>query len=145
MSTAIAASRERVWKALVTPAELLRWNDRFIALLDPVPDYPQVGQHSRWKVHFGSVEIVAHQTIRDLQPLERLGSAMALGLFHFEETYGLSGDSADPKRTRLGLRVTASNSLPVVGGMLDRFAVREIATELVDGQLRAIQKWCENH
>lgn len=145
MSTAIAASRQRVWHALTTPSELIRWNDQLIALLDPLTDYPRVGQRSRWRVSFGSVEIIAHQTIRDLLPLEKLQSAMAMGLFRFDETYGLSSDPGDGQRTHLGLRVIASNSLPVVGGSLDRFAVRELATDLIDARLRSIQKWCENH
>jgi hypothetical protein len=35
--------------------------------------------------------------------------------------------------------------VPVVGGELDRFDVRRLAAEMVDRNLRSIQKWCENH
>ena len=52
MSTAVSATRERVWQALTTPSELIRWNDQIVALLDPLPDYPRVGQQSRWRVCF---------------------------------------------------------------------------------------------
>jgi len=38
----------------------------------------------------------------------------------------------------------AANSLPVVGGLLDRFAVRRLAAGIVDTKLRSLQKWCEN-
>ena len=31
----------------------------------------------------------------------------------------------------------------MVGGQLDRFSVRRMATKLVDANLRSLQKWCE--
>ena len=145
MSTAITAGRERVWRALTTPSELIRWDDELIALLDPVPDYPQLGQQVRWRYRIGSVEIIVHQTIQEVQPGERLQSAICRGLFRFDETYTLADEVASPDRTRLSLKVVASNSTPVVGGEMDRFAVRRLSAELIDSRLRSVQKWCENH
>ncbi len=144
ISTAITANRERVWRALTTPSELIRWDDQIVALLDPVPGYPSVGQRVRWRYHIGSVQIVAHQTIREIRPRERLQSAISLGLFRFDETYDLADELQTPDRTRLSLKLVASNSIPVVGGLLDRFAVRRLSAELIDARLRSIQKWCEN-
>jgi len=40
------------------------------------------------------------------------------------------------------MRVVASNSIPIVGGEIDRFDVREMATNHVDLTLRSVQKWC---
>ena len=145
MSTAITAGRNRVWRALTTPAELIRWDDQIIALLDPVPGFPRIGQQARWRYHVGSVEVVALQTIREIRRAELLVSAISLGLFRFEETYGLVEETGAPGRTRLTLKLVTSSSVPLVGGLLDRFSVRRIAAELVDSRLRAIQKWCENH
>ena len=144
MSTAITADRERVWRALTTPSELIRWDDQIVALLDPVPDYPNPGQSVRWRYRIGSVEIDVHQTIREIQPHERLQSAIALGLFRFDETYTLTPENAAPNRTRLSLSVVSSNSVPVVGGLLDRFTVRRLCAKLVDSRMRSVQKWCEN-
>jgi hypothetical protein len=67
-----------------------------------------------------------------------------MGLFRFDETFTLGAEIGDPERTRLHLKLIAANSVPVVGGLLDRFAVRRLAAELVDRKLRSIQKWCEN-
>lgn len=92
----------------------------------------------------GSVEITVSQTIRRIDPGERLESEYRLGLFHFDETYDLQTDPVDAGRTRVSLRVTASNSIPFFGGSLDRFAVRKLSTELIDSRLRSVQKWCEN-
>lgn len=145
MSTLITAERERIWRALTTPSELIRWDDQLVALLDPVSDYPRLGQHVRWRCRIGSVPIVVHQTIREVQPGERLQSAISRGVFSFDETYTLADEVEMPDRTRLSLRVVASNSTPVVGGIMDRFAIRRLSAELIDSRLRAVQKWCENH
>jgi hypothetical protein len=66
-----------------------------------------------------------------------------MGLFRFDETFTLALEPGAPSRTRLQLKIVAANSIPIVGGLLDRFAVRRIATDLVDEKLRALQKWCE--
>jgi hypothetical protein len=145
ISTLISAERERVWRALTTPGELIRWDDQIIALLDPVPDFPQLGQQVRWRYRIGSVPVVVHQTIQEVQPGERLQSAISRGVFCFDETYTLADEIAQPDRTRLSLKVVASNSTPVVGGLMDRFAIRRLSAELIDSRLRAVQKWCENH
>ncbi len=144
LSTAITADRERVWRALTTPSELIRWDDQIVALLDPAPDYPSPGQSVRWRYRIGSIEIDVQQTIREIQPRERLQSAISLGLFHFDETYTLVSEQATPDQTRLRLSVVSSNSVPVVGGLMDRFTVRRLSATLVDSRLRSVQKWCEN-
>ena len=138
MSTAITADRERVWRALTTPSELIRWDERIVALLDPAPDYPNPGQSIRWRYRIGSVEIEVHQTIREIQPQERLQSAISLGLFRFDETYTLTSENAAPDRTRLSLSIVSSNSVPVVGGLLDRFTVRQLCAKLVDSRMRSV-------
>ena len=145
MSTLITAERNRVWRALTTPSELIRWDDQLLELLDQVPDYPQLGQQVRWRCRIGSVPIVVHQTIQDVHPGERLQSAISRGVFCFDEIYTLADEPELGDRTRLSLRVVASNSTPVVGGTIDRFAIRRLSAELIDSRLRAVQKWCENH
>jgi uncharacterized protein YndB with AHSA1/START domain len=145
MSTLITAERDRIWRALTTPSELIRWDDQLVALLDPAPDYPQLGQKVRWRYRIGSVPIVVHQTIQEVQPGERLQSTISRGVFCFDEMYTLADEVAQPDRTRLSLRVVASNSTPVVDGTMDRFEIRRLSAELIDARLRAVQKWCENH
>jgi len=145
MSTLITAERGRIWRALTTPSELIRWDDQLVALLDPAPDYPQLGQKVRWRYRVGSVPVVVHQTIQEVKPGERLQSTISRGVFRFDEMYTLADEVAQPDRTRLSLRVVASNSTPVVDGTMDRFEIRRLSAELIDARLRAVQKWCENH
>jgi hypothetical protein len=104
-----------------------------------------VGQRIRWRYRLGTIPVVLRNSPVEVIPGERLRSATALGLFRFEETFTLADEIDDPKRTRLRLKLSAANSLPVVGGLLDRFAVRQMAAEIVDHKLRSVQKWCENH
>jgi uncharacterized protein YndB with AHSA1/START domain len=144
MSTAISAERKRVWGALTIPEELIRWDGKLLALLDPIPDFPTAGQQVRWRYRVGSVAIIIHQTVQEARLHERIASRISLGQFKFSETYTLVDESGAPDRTRLSLRVVTSNSTPLVGSELDRFDVRQFATELIDYRLRAVQKWCEN-
>jgi uncharacterized protein YndB with AHSA1/START domain len=144
MSTAVGADPERVWRALSVPEELIRWDDRLEALLDPADDYPQSGQEIRWRCRLGSIAVVLRNSLLEVVPRERLRSTTEMGLLRFDETFTLGCEADDPHRTRLQLKLVAANSIPVVGGLIDRFAVRRLATDLIDTKLRAIQKWCES-
>jgi hypothetical protein len=143
MTAVVDADPERVWRALTDPGELIRLDERLLELLDPIEGYPCVGQHVRWRYRLGNVPVVLHDHPLEVDPPQRLRSAVELGLFHFDATYGLVSEAGE--RTRVSLRLVASNALPVVGGLLDRFAVRRLAAEHADTRLRSLQKWCENH
>jgi hypothetical protein len=143
-SARVGAAPERIWRALTSPGELIRQDEHLIELIDPADGYPRVGQHVRWRYRLGSVPVVLHDRPLEVAPPARLRSAMALGLFRFDATWGLAGEPGEPDRTRVSLKLVASNLVPVVGGWLDRFAVRRLAAEHADTRLRALQKWCES-
>ena len=145
MSTGVGANRDRVWRALTIPEELIRWDEQLVSLLQPADGYPLVGQQVRWQYRLGAIAVTLRNSLLEVVPKERLRSATKMGLFRFDETFTLSRENGLPERTRLQLKLVAANSVPVVGGLLDRFAVRSLAVELVDRKLRSIQKWCENH
>lgn len=142
MSTVIESPSRRVWRALTVPEEVIRWDERVLALRDPVSGYPAEGQAVRWRYRLGAVPVDLHDRLLEVVPERRLRSAISLGLFRFEQTYTLDA-SNDSTRTRLALRIVASNAVPLVGGLLDRFAVRKMASDLVDSNLRAVRTWCE--
>lgn len=145
LSTGVGAPRARVWRALTDPAEIVRWDERAEGLLEPPGRTLAAGRVLRWRYRLGGVPLVFREEILEVVPEEKLRSAVRLGLFHFEQTFALADDATDPGRTRLGLRLASGNAVPVVGGLLDRFAVRRQAAELADARLRALQKWCETH
>ena len=145
MATTVSATPARVWRALTVPAEIMGWDEHLLALIDPLIGYPQEGQSVRWRYRLGSVDVVLRNSLLDVVPNERLRSSASMGLFRFDETFTLSKEDDDLERTHLRLKLIAANSLPVVGGLLDRFNVRRLASEIVDRKLRSLQKWCENH
>ena len=142
MSRVIRSPRARVWRALVTPSELIRWDPRRIELEEPAPDYPAPGHLALWRCAIGSLVVPHCEDPLEVVPAERLRSAVRLGAFQFEETYTLSDE--EPGATRLSLRLAAKNSVPLLGGELDRFDVRRLAAERVGETLAWLARWCES-
>ena len=62
-----------------------------------------------------------------------------------DKTYTLFPAPGSQARTRLAMKIVASNSAHVVGAVVDRFEMRYIAVERIDATLRGVQKWCENN
>lgn len=143
LSAVIGAARPRVWNAIIDPTQVIRWDEPMLALLEPAKGYPREGQHVRWRYHLGAISVVYHERTVEVVPERRLHSTVAMGLFHFQQTWSLVDESGDPRRTRLGLRLTAANAIPVVSGLIDRFGVRRLSAEYVDAKLHALQEWCE--
>jgi uncharacterized protein YndB with AHSA1/START domain len=144
LAVPVGAPRARVWRALTDPAEVIRWDESLLALLEPADDYPLVGQHVQWRCHLGAVPVVLHDRPLEVVARQRLRSDVSMGLFRFDQTWSLADEVEGSERTRLGLRLAASNSIAVVGGEVDRFDVRRMAAEYVDTKLRSLQKWCES-
>jgi hypothetical protein len=143
LSTVVGSSRSRVWRALVDPAEIARWDERVLLLLEPVAAPLAEGSVLRWRYALGGVPVELREEVVELVAEERLCHLAQLGLLRFEETFTLADDAADRARTRLALRIAADNAVAVVGGLLDRFDVRRQAADFVDARLRSLQKWCE--
>ncbi len=143
MSTVVGASRQQVWRALTAPAERLGWDERLLAPIDGVEDYPRAGRLARWRYRLGSVPVVMEDHPVEVVPGERLRSQLGFGHLRIDEIWTLCDENGSGERTRLALRLVASNSVPLVGGLLDRFSVREMAAEIADSRMRQLQKWCE--
>ena len=144
LSTVIGAAREHVWHAIIDPKQVIRWDEPMLALLEPANSYPRVGQHVRWRYHLGAIPVVYHERPVEVVPEHRLRSTVAMGLFHFQQTWSLVDEPGNSRRTRLGLRLTAANVIPVVSGLIDRFAVRRLSAEYADTKLHSLRIWCES-
>lgn len=149
MSTVIEASPRRVWRALTLPSERAAWDDRIIAPIDVDSSYPFAGQHVRWRSRLGGVPVVMHDRPSEIVPYERLQTVVQMGSLRTEQTWSLAAqgrdDAGEPASTLLGLKIVASNSVPVVGAEVDRFAVRRMTVDQVDTALKAVQHWCQEH
>jgi len=144
MSTLIAAEHRQVWRALTDPSELVTWDDRILAAVESAEEYPFAGQHMRWRYKIGSVQLVMHDRPLEIRPLEKLQSSISVGSLRFEQTYVLQPEAGSKPKTRLTMKIQASNSVPVIGEIVDRFEVRRMASEHIDVTLAALQQWCES-
>ena len=145
MSAAISAAPDRVWRALTDPTELTGWDERLLGFIESAASYPTAGELFKWRYRLGSVQTVLYDRPQEVRPLLRLDSLLTLGSLRFNQTYTLKAEANEPQRTRLGMKLIMSNSVPVVGAVIDRFDVRQLATERIDATLRQLQKWCETH
>lgn len=145
MSVVIDSDRQRVWRALTEPGEVVAWDERVLASVDDPEAGLFAGKHLRWRYKLGSVQVVLHERMREIALGERLQSTLAIGSLRFEQTYTLSDEEEAPGRTRLGMKVVATSQVPVIGEVIDRFGVRKLAAERVDETLRAVKQWCEAH
>lgn len=142
MSTVVAAPPARVWSALVTPDQALRWRPGALAVVPPPPGDLAPGRVLRLRCHIAGLPVVFEENTLEAVPEERLHSALRVGLFHCEETYTLT-PAGFGRRTRVGLRVVTSSEAPLVGESLDRFGVRRFAADLASASLAALRRCCE--
>lgn len=142
MTTRIGAEPRRVWRALTDASERIRWDGPLEAPIDVAPDHPCPGDHARWRYRLHGMPVVLHERTLESVERKRLRSAMALGPFRFDLAFTLEPEG-DGARTRVSAALAASNVVPVVGGALDRFAVRRLASEIVAQVLTDIRAHCE--
>jgi uncharacterized protein YndB with AHSA1/START domain len=112
LSIDIDAPPSRVWRALCDPAEVGIWDSGVEVALDAPPDYPQPGQHVRWRCRSGLFRIL-HDEPQEVVLEQKLRSILRLGFVRYEETYALEPTSAG---TRLSLE------LDVAIGLAERLA-----------------------
>ena len=55
MAVVVAAERERMWRALADPAEIVRWDESRTALVDRDSVYPAAGERFRWRSKLGFI------------------------------------------------------------------------------------------
>jgi hypothetical protein len=137
----IATRVERVWRALTVPAEVVQWDSGIIEPIDAPPDYPQPGQHVRWRYRLGPLPLILDDRPTEVLADSTLRSSIELGPFSFDETYELS--SPEPLTTLLSVRLIVSSNLPVIGVLLERVAGAPLARATVRTSLQAIKRHCE--
>jgi hypothetical protein len=143
MATVLAAPRARVWAALTDPVEVARWRPGLRGAPRGAPGYPAPGAAVRWRCRVRDLPLELEETPIEIALGERLHTRFRLGLFAFEATFALAPVEGESERTRVGLQIHVGNEVPVVGGTLDRFSVRRLATELAATNLQALRDWCE--
>jgi uncharacterized protein YndB with AHSA1/START domain len=116
----ISAPVARVWRALTNPDEVVRWDTTVDASLDAPVDYPQPGQHVRWRCR-NTTELL-HDRPLVVEPGRRLQALLEFDRQRMDETYTLTPtDGATVLSLRVELTVRA------------RFLAGPILLHVVDG------------
>ena len=137
----IAADRERVWRALTVPTEVVCWDTGVIEPLDAPPDYPRTGQHVRWRYRLGPLPLTLHDRPSQVEPTSILRSSIRLGPFDFDETYTLRDEG--PAVTVLSAEMSLTGTVPILGPLLERTVGQPLARSTVRSSLAAIKRHCE--
>ena len=135
----IAAPPARVWRALCDPAEVVQWDTGVAGALDAPANYPQPGQHVRWRYTNGPFRLL-HDRPQEVVAPRRLRSLLAVGPFRFDETYTLDalGDG-----TRLTAAMLVRVPWPLLGALIERVYIGPATKATVGASLRAIKRHCE--
>ena len=72
---------------------MVQWDTGVAAALDAPANYPQPGQHVRWRYRNGPFRIL-HDRPQDVVAERRLRSLLSVGPFRFDETYTLEPATA---------------------------------------------------
>ncbi len=135
----IEAAPGRVWRALCDPAEVVQWDSGVAAALDAPADYPQPGQHVRWRYSNGPFRLL-HDRPQEVAPERMLRSFITIGPFWFDETYTLERRGAGC-RLNAAMRVRAP--VPPIGWLLERLYIGPESRRTVMASLAAIKRHCE--
>ena len=137
----ISCDRDRVWRALSTPSEVVCWDTGIIEPLDAPADYPQPGQHVRWRYRLGPIPMVLHDRPSAVVRPTTFRSSIHLGPFDFDETYTLVDKGSSS--TELTAELSLTSSIAVIGGWIERVIGRPLARSTVRTSLAAIKRYCE--
>ena len=157
LSANIGAPHERVWRALVDPAERPAWDERILGEVTLSRATRSAGNRTgtpatqrksirktHWRFKLGSVPLVLSDEIVSANRHDRLMSRISIGSLHFEQTLTLhTEDDETGPHTRVGLKIVAHNSIPVIGEVVPRLEVQKLVIGYVDTTLRQLRKYCE--
>ncbi|MCZ7535505.1 MAG: SRPBCC family protein [Acidimicrobiia bacterium] len=127
----IAAPVERVWRALVEPAEVVVWDG--VERRDVPDGYPRPGQHARWTIRVAGVRVALHDRIVAVEPNERFASEITVGFISLQEEYRLRATPGG------GCELVSDNlvrsRVPLLGRLADSLTRRNVVESLA--RLRA--------
>jgi uncharacterized protein YndB with AHSA1/START domain len=139
VSVEISAPASRVWRALCDPAEVVVWDTGVEGALDAPADYPQPGQHVRWRYANGPFGVL-HDRPQEVVPERTLRSLISNGPAHIDETYQLEPAGGG---TRLTATILLRVPWPIVGRMAERRVFGPATESAVTASLWAIKRHCE--
>jgi uncharacterized protein YndB with AHSA1/START domain len=140
LSVEIKASAGRVWGALCDPDEVVQWDSGVTQALDAPPDYPQPGQHVRWRLRSGLFRLL-HDRPVEVVPPRKLRSLLNLGPYEMDEAYSLTETA---EGTRLDLDVALRARIPIVASAIERRHAGPETRRGFEESLQGLKRFCEH-
>jgi len=136
--TARAAAGPRFVSRVLTDSALATcWLPGFDGWREAPPSQLSPNNMLRFRAKQNGVPVHGELRVLGMTP-GRLRAQVRLGLLDFTASFSISPATDDANATRVGLAVTLENEVPVVGGSLDRFSVREQASQIAESMLGAL-------
>jgi hypothetical protein len=163
LTATIDAPGERVWRALVDPAERPLWDDRILGEIrstrvdasrrrparsnDPTrrpTSRIEPIRSTRWRFRWSGIPLVLLEETLRAEGHDRIFGRISIGSMHFDQTLTIAEelDGSGP-HARLGMKLVANNSIAVIGELVSRLEVQRLVIEYVDTTLRLVRKHCE--
>jgi hypothetical protein len=139
LNITIAATPERVWRALCDPAEVVLWDSGVAEALDAPLDYPRPGQRVRWRLRSGPFPVLLDEP-QVVLPERVLRSLLSYGPYRLDETYILTAEASG---CRLAVEIDVKTTLPLVGGLVESAYLTASVRRDFAASLAAIKRHCE--
>lgn len=166
LTATIDAPGERVWRALVDPAERPLWDDRILGEIrstrvgtsrgrpgrpgradDPTrrpSSRAEPIRSTRWRFRWSGIPLVLLEETHRAEGHDRLFGRLSIGSMHLEQTITIAEElDGSGSHARLGMKLVANNSIAVIGELVSRLEVQRLVIEYVDTTLRLVRKHCE--
>ncbi len=131
-----------MWRVLSDPAAAASWLPYFGGWIGEPPTSLSARGELRFRSQLRGVPVKAEVRVLEVIPGCVRGH-VRFGLFACEAKFSLSPEPGVAGVTRIGLVLSVENQLALVGGTLDRFEVRRLASGLAEQMLGGLSAQAE--
>ena len=136
----VNADIQRIWKAMVDPADVVQWSYDVSEIMSDPQDYPTANKTYRWRFRHPFLKLTLYDTPTTIIPTKTYHSVGQLLFFTWDETYELEAQSS---KVLLSVELNLQTKLPIIGKFIDRFFMKWVVKEQVQQTLNRLAKFCE--
>jgi hypothetical protein len=118
----------------------MRWDRGVVQVLDAPVDYPQPGQHVRWRTGSRLLRTL-HDRPQEVIREQRLRSILDIGPYNMDETYTLTPTQVG---CWLQLDVTLEERVPLLGPINERLHAGPMFRRAFAASLDSLKRYCES-
>jgi hypothetical protein len=132
-----------VWRVLSDPASAASGLPFFCGWIGEPPSSSSMLAVLRFRSRLRGAVVAAEVHVVEVTP-GRLSVHARFGLFAFAARFALRPEPGVAGATRIGMVMSVENEIAVVGGTLDRFEVRRLASDLAEATLVGLSAQAED-